>query len=86
MLAHNAIPAQRHRLDPDEVDAYQAGPGAYATRHMLTAVAGQGMLTADGQWLEPASEAFTDIRAYLQQAAAHLHGLTRHHQVIALTT
>jgi hypothetical protein len=84
MLAHNAVPGQRRQLDPDEVDAYQAGPRAYATRHMLAAVAGQGMLTADGQWLEPASEAFTDVLAYLHQAAACLHALPRHAQIVAM--
>jgi DNA-binding transcriptional regulator YdaS (Cro superfamily) len=84
MLAHNAIPGQTHFLDPDEVDAYHAGPQAHATRHMLTAVAGQAMLTADGRWLEPASEAFTDVLAYLQQAAAHLHALPRRQQIVAL--
>jgi hypothetical protein len=86
MLAHNAVPGQRHQLDPDEVDAYQAGPQAYATRHMLTAVAGDAMLTADGQWLEPASEAFTDVIAYLQHAAGHLHRLPRRHHIVAMTT
>jgi hypothetical protein len=84
MLAHNAIPAQRHLLDPDEIDAYQAGPRAYATRHMLTAVAGDAMLTADGQWLEPASPAFTDVIAYLHRAAGHLHDLPRRAQIVAL--
>jgi hypothetical protein len=84
MLAHNAIPAQRHLLDPDELDAYQAGPHAYATRHMLAAVAGDAMLTADGRWLEPASPAFTDVLAYLHRAAGHLHALPRHAQIVAL--
>jgi hypothetical protein len=84
MLAHNAIPGQRHLLDPDEVDAYQAGPQAYATRHMLAAVAGDAMLTADGKWLEPASPAFTDVLAYLHRAAGHLHTLPRRAQIVAL--
>lgn len=81
----NAIPGAGHHLDPYEVDAYQAGHHAYATRHQLTAVAGDAMLTADGQFLQPASEAFTDVIAYLKQAAGHVHQLGRRHQVVAMT-
>jgi hypothetical protein len=86
MLAHNAIPGTGHQLDPYEIDAYQAGVHAYATRYMLTAVAGDAMLTADGQWLEPATDAFTDVLAYLQPAAGHLRRLGRRHRIVALTT
>jgi hypothetical protein len=35
MRIASAIPNARHLLDPYEVDAYQAGPHAYATRHQL---------------------------------------------------
>ena len=58
---------------------------AYATRHRLTALAGDAMLTADGRYLQPASGSFSDVTDYLRAAAAHLHQLGRRHQVIALT-
>ena len=81
----NAVPGAHHHLDPYEVDAYQAGHHAYATRHCLTAVAGDAMLTTDGQFLQPASEAFTDVIAYLTKAAGHVHQLKPRHQLVAMT-
>jgi len=81
----NAIPGTTHHLDPYEVDAYQAGHHAYATRHQLAAIAGDAMLTADGQFLQPASDAFTDVIAYLKQAAGHVHQLGRRHQLVAMS-
>jgi hypothetical protein len=85
MQIANAVPGAVHHLDPYEVDAYQSGHHAYATRHQLGAVAGDAMLTADGQFLQPASEAFTDVIAYLTQAAGHVHRLGRRHQLVAMT-
>jgi hypothetical protein len=85
MQIANAKPNATHHLDPYEVDAYQAGCRAYATRYQLAALAGDAMLTATGEFLQPDSEAFTDVIAYLTQAAAHLHQLGRRHQIVALT-
>jgi hypothetical protein len=85
MQIANAVPGRHHHLDPDEVDAYQAGHHAYTTRHQLAAVAGDAMLTTDGQFLQPASEAFTDVIAYLNQAAGHVHRLGRRQQLVAMT-
>ena len=85
MLAHNAIPGAR-RLDPYELDGFQAGQRAYATCRMLAATCGHAMLTTDGAWLQPDGDTFTDRLAYLQQAAAHLHQLPRTATVVALAT
>jgi len=81
----NAKPTKRHHLDPYEVDAYQAGCHAYATRYQLAALAGDAMLTTTGEFLQPESESFTDVITYLKQAAAHIHQLGRRHQLVAMT-
>lgn len=86
MLAYNANPANRWTLDPYEVDAYLSGSQAYATRHMLSAVCGDAMFTTDGQWLEPDSNSFADVCAYLKQAADHIHRLNRRSMVVAMTS
>ncbi len=65
MLAHNAVPTARH---PYDLDSFQAGHVAYATRHMLAAVAGDAMLTADGRFLQPASGSFVDVLTCLKEA------------------
>jgi hypothetical protein len=85
MRIASAVPDARHDLDPYEVDAYQTGPRAYATRHRRAALAGDAMLTADGEFLQPASGSFADVTDYLRQAAAHIQQLGRRQQVIALT-
>lgn len=85
MLAFNANPANRQELDVYEVDAYLAGAHAYATRHMLAAVCGEAMLTTEGRWLEPDSDSFADICAYLKQAADHIHRLSRRAIVTVMT-
>jgi hypothetical protein len=85
MLAHNAVPRQRLELNPYEVDAYSAGLQTYTTLHMLTAIAGHGMLTADGRFLQPASECVIDVLTYLKEAAGHLHSLPRRTQIVAVT-
>jgi hypothetical protein len=81
----NAKPNAIHHLDPYEVDAYQAGCHAYATRYQLAALAGDAMLTTTGEFLQPDSESFTDVIAYLKQAAGHIHQLGRRHQLVAMT-
>ena len=81
----NAKPNAVHLLDPYEVDAYQAGCHAYATRYQLAALAGDAMLTSTGEFLQPASESFTNVIAYLKTAAGHVHQLGRRHQLVALT-
>jgi hypothetical protein len=85
MRIASAVPGARFQLDPYEVDAYQAGPHAYATRHQLAALAGDAMLTTTGEFLQPASGSFADVTDYLRKAAGHLHALGRRQQVIALT-
>jgi hypothetical protein len=86
MLVHNAIPGVRFELDPYEVDAYSAGLRAYTTLHMLAAIAGDGMLTADGRFLQPASECVVDVLTYLKEATGHLYSLRRRTHIVAVTT
>ncbi|MFC4071902.1 hypothetical protein [Actinoplanes subglobosus] len=84
MLAHNAHPARPVTLDPNELDAYQAGEGTYATLHWQRAITGDMVITADGRLLRPASGAVADRLHYLSQALAYLHRLPSGSQLLAL--
>jgi hypothetical protein len=68
MRIHNAAQPGMVCLDPYDVEQFQAGPSAYRNFHSLKAVCADGMITADGRWLLPDSDAFTDRITYLHQA------------------
>jgi hypothetical protein len=75
MLAYNAHPARPVTLDPDELDAYQAGEATYTVLHWQRAITGDMVITADGRLLKPASGAVADRLRFLSAAMAYLHRL-----------
>jgi hypothetical protein len=84
MLAYNAHPVARHRLDPYELDAYQAGEATYTVVHWQHAIAADALITDDGRLLQPASASPADRLRYLAEAGAYLRGLSRRHQLLAV--
>jgi hypothetical protein len=84
MLAHNTHPARPVTLDPNELDAYQAGEATYTALHWQRAITGDMVITADGRLLRPASGSVADRLRYLGEALAYLHRLPAHGHMIAV--
>lgn len=84
MLAYNAHPTRPCTLDPNELDAYQAGEDTYTALHWQRAITGDMLVTADGQLLQPASWTVADRLHYLRRASAYLHQLPRRGQLLAV--
>jgi hypothetical protein len=84
MLSLSALPNAPYVFDPYELGAYQAGEAAYACLYWRTALAGDALITAEGQLLQPAGPTLADRMRYLQQAATYIHRLRRRHQMYAL--
>ena len=84
MIAMSAHPTAAHTFDPYELDAYQAGEATYAALHWKTALAGDALITAEGQLLEPASPSLADRLRYLQKATSYLHGMRPNQRVCAV--
>jgi hypothetical protein len=85
MLAYNANPHHPHELDPYKLEEFQAGEQAFVVLHWQYAIAGDAVVTADGDLLQPASASLADRLRYLGKATAYLDGLRRAQQVLALT-
>jgi hypothetical protein len=75
MLALSVHPVAPHIFDPYEVEAYQAGEAAYVCLYWRTAIAGEAMITAEGQLLQPESQSLPDRLRYLAHAASYIHRL-----------
>jgi hypothetical protein len=84
MLAYNTHPVARHRRDPYELDAYQAGEATYTVVHWQHAIAADTLITDDGRLLQPASASLADRLRYLAEAGTYLRGLSRRHQLLAV--
>jgi hypothetical protein len=85
MLSLSAHPNSPYHLDPAELAAYQAGQAAYMCLHWRTAIAGDALVTADGQLWTPAGPTLADRLRYLQQAATYIHRLGRRQRIYAVT-
>jgi hypothetical protein len=84
MLAYNAHPVARHRLDPYDLEAYQAGEATYTVAHRQHAIAADAKITDHRRLLQPASASLADRLRYLAEAGAYLRGLSRRHQLLAV--
>ncbi|MEU4477826.1 hypothetical protein AB0F68_07130 [Micromonospora sp. NPDC023966] len=67
-----------------ELEMYQAGEVAYQHYRAASAVVGDGMLTAGGRKLAPASDALADRITYLEQALAHIDSLGPDQRLLAV--
>jgi hypothetical protein len=74
MLAYNAHPVAGDRLDPYELDAYQAGEATYTVVVWQHAVAADALITDDGRVLQPSSASLADRLRYLAVAGAYVRG------------
>jgi hypothetical protein len=84
MLALSAHPIAPHIFDPYELDAYQAGEATYAALHWRTAIAGDALITAEGQLFQPQSSSLADRLRYLQYAASYVHRMHRRQRICAV--
>jgi hypothetical protein len=84
MLSLLAHPNAPYLFDPAELAAYQAGQAAYVCLHWRTAIAGDALITAEGQLLRPQGPTLADRLRYLQQAATYIHRLRRRQRMCAL--
>ncbi|GIH02905.1 hypothetical protein Rhe02_09720 [Rhizocola hellebori] len=64
-----------HKFDPYELDLYQCNEATYACFYWQTALVGDALITADGQYLKPASTSTSDRFEYFGKALAYLRGL-----------
>ncbi|BEL05726.1 hypothetical protein Q0Z83_039170 [Actinoplanes sichuanensis] len=84
MLAYNAHPARPITLDPNELDAYQAGEDTYTVLHWQRAITGDMLVTADGRLLQPTSPTVADRLHYLREASAYLHRFPARGRLLAV--
>jgi hypothetical protein len=82
---HNAAALPAARLALAELEVFQAGPSTYTNYHALWSVAADGLLTADGHQIRPASDHLTDRVTYLAQATDHLDSLDRTQRLLAVS-
>ena len=75
MLTYNSHPGRVADLPLQHLDAFEAGPQAYATYGWLLAVPSPSMLTLDGRLLRSASIRHPDQLDYLRRANEHIAGL-----------
>jgi hypothetical protein len=75
MRAFNALPQNGGILPTAELEAFQAGLTTYATLGQLAAVVADGVATADGVFLTPATTRLDDQLTYLHHANHHLASL-----------
>ena len=87
MTAHNARPDTRIPVPTAALESFQAGYNTHLSMAVLAAVPADGVATtygAHGGWLTCTSERLTDQLAYLQAANAHIDGLGKNLQLIAM--
>jgi hypothetical protein len=86
MRMHNAANYGAARLDPRELEMFQAGQVAYQQYHSLLATCFDTVHTAhDGEQLRPASDAFSDRITYLDNAARYLDTLDGDQRLVAVS-
>lgn len=84
MLAYNSYPAAPHRLDPDDLAAFQAGEAVYVAVHWQHALTGDALITPDGHLLQPATPSPADRLRYHADAHRVLAALTRRQHLAAV--
>jgi hypothetical protein len=84
MTVSNGLSAN-DTFDPMDVEAFQAGPVAYATMCQYRALAGDVVITESGLRLEPADDSYAARIAFLKKAATHVAKLPRRCVVVAMT-
>lgn len=87
MMTYNAHPGRLCQLPLEQLEAFEAGPQAYATYGWLQAVPSHGMVTLDGQLLTPAStRRYADHLDYLSQANDRITALGTADHLVAIAT
>jgi hypothetical protein len=86
MLALDTHPVEEFRVDPYELEAFQAGELVYATLCWQRALVGDALLGPDGVLHAPATPALADRLHHLRDASALLHALRPDRAVVAVTT
>lgn len=84
MRLHNTAAHAAGHLDPRELEVLQAGPVSYQHFHALWSTCLDGILTADGTQLAPASGHLADWVTYLDRASRYLDGLDDTQRLIAV--
>lgn len=86
MRMHNAGSYGAARLDPRDLEMFQAGLVAYQRYHALLATCFDAVLTVgDGEQLRPASDAFCDRIMYLDNATRYLDSLDGDQRLVAVS-
>lgn len=86
ILTYNSHPSRLCDLPVEHLDAFEAGPQAYATFGWLQAVPCHSMLTLDRQLLRPASARYADQLDYLRRANEHIAALDNADLLVAVAT
>jgi hypothetical protein len=88
ILAMTAFNAVRNRpyLPPTALEAFQAGYDTYLNLAWLASVPADGLAPTTGGWLTTRSQRLADQLDYLHAANAHLAGLPRDTQLVAVAS
>jgi hypothetical protein len=86
MTAYNAVPGRPCPLPTAHLEAFQAGYGTYVNLAWLAAVPGDGFAPQRGGRLTTRSQRLADLLDYLRLANAHLAGLPRDTQLVAVAS
>jgi hypothetical protein len=86
MRTYNALPNKILTVSTNDLEAFQAGPHAYAHLGLLAAVPAAGMLTLDGRYLAATYGRLSDRLSYLDAAQGELTTLHTRDHLVALAT
>ncbi|GAA2349818.1 hypothetical protein [Dactylosporangium salmoneum] len=86
MVTYNSHHNRLCDLPLEHLEAFEAGPQAYATYGWLQAVPCDRMLTLDGQILAPTGVRYTEHLEYLRQANEHIARLAGADLLVAIAT
>jgi hypothetical protein len=84
MGVYNALPNKIIYLPTSHLEGLQAGAHSYAHLGWLSAVPGHAMVTADGQYLAPASDRLADVITFLTTANNYLSTVGTDGHLVAL--
>lgn len=86
MSTYNALPNKLCAVSTGDLEAFQAGPHAYAHLGLLAVVPADGMVTLDGRYLAAGSGRLADRLSYLDSSQAVLTTLHPRDHLVALAT